>query len=240
MKTPTELATATAFMPAQLAAKRIAPPQPARAFLKDEAYSQLKRRLFQGDYPPGSFLSERQLARDLGMSKTPIKAALERLEAEGYVTVSPQQGIVVRELSIREIADQYEIRAALESFVLRTLAGRLTATQVEALHANLESQARLRGTSEVTLGVELDAAFHTQFVEFLGNQEIIRVFGQLRDRMQRIVTRVFQHNPTRLETSYDEHVAIAAAVISGRGEQAANLIVAHLERGKQLILAPRS
>jgi DNA-binding GntR family transcriptional regulator len=227
-------------MTAQLAATRPSTPPPARAFLKDEAYSQLKRRLFQGDYPPGSFLSERQLARDLGMSKTPIKAALERLEAEGYVTVSPQQGIVVRELSIREIADQYEIRAALESFVVRTLAGRLTATQIEALQVNLESQARLRGTSEVTLGVELDAAFHTQFVEFLGNQEIIRVFGQLRDRMQRIVTRVFQHNPTRLESSYDEHVAIAAAVISGRGEQAANLIVAHLERGKQLILAPRS
>ena len=226
-------------MTTDLADKSSAVPPPVRAFLKNEAYSQLKRRLLHGDYPPGSFLSERQLARDLGMSKTPIKAALERLEAEGYLTISPQQGIVVRELSMREIADQYEIRSALESFVVRTLAGRLTAAQIEALHASLASQAKLRGTSEMTLGVELDAAFHTQFVEFLGNQEIVRVFGQLRDRMQRIVARVFQQHPNRLETSYDEHVAIAEAVIAGRGAQAADLIVGHLQRGKQLVLSPR-
>jgi DNA-binding GntR family transcriptional regulator len=215
-------------------------PSPARAYLKDEAYARLKQRLLNSHYPPGSFLSERQLARDLGMSKTPVKAALERLEAEGYVSVSPQQGIVVRELSIREIADQYEIRAALESFVVRTVAGRLTPEQVARVETNLQAQADVRGTSDVPLGVDLDAAFHTQFVEFLGNQEIARVFGQLRDRMQRIVTRVFVLNPTRIEASYDEHVAIAQAVISGRGPAAADLIVAHLERGRQLILSPRS
>src|SRR4051794_4236895 len=86
---------------------------PARSFLKDEAYEKIKGRLLEGDYAPGSFLSERQLAENLGMSKTPVKAALERLESEGFIAVSPQQGIVVRELSVREIADQYEIRAAL-------------------------------------------------------------------------------------------------------------------------------
>jgi len=225
-------------MSAQLAVRSPAP-SPVRAFLKDEAYTQLKRRLLNSHYPPGSFLSERQLARDLGMSKTPVKAALERLEAEGYVTVSPQQGIVVRELSIREIADQYEIRSALESYVVRTLAGRLTREQTARIETNLQDQADLRGTSEVARGVELDAIFHTQFVEFLGNHEIVRVFGQLRDRMQRIVTRVFQINPTRIDTSYGEHVAITTAIINGQGATAAELMVAHLERGKQLILSPR-
>jgi len=226
-------------MSAQLAVHPSLPPAPVRAFLKDEAYTQLKRRLLSSHYPPGSFLSERQLARDLGMSKTPVKAALERLEAEGYVTVSPQQGIVVRELSIREIADQYEIRSALESYVVRTLAGRLTREQVARIESNLQDQADLRGTSEVARGVELDAIFHTQFVEFLGNHEIVRVFGQLRDRMQRIVTRVFQINPMRIDTSYSEHIAIATAIINGQGATAAELMVAHLERGKQLILSPR-
>jgi len=227
-------------MSAQLAIHPPASPLPARAYLKDEAYTQLKQRLLSSHYPPGSFLSERQLARDFGMSKTPVKAALERLEAEGYVSVSPQQGIVVRELSIREIADQYEIRSALESYVVRTLAGRLTPRQVESVQGNLQAQADLRGTSEVGRGVELDAVFHTQFVEFLGNQEIVRVFGQLRDRMQRIVTRVFQITPTRIDSSYNEHVDIATAIIAGQGPKAAALMVAHLERGKQLILSPRA
>jgi DNA-binding GntR family transcriptional regulator len=212
---------------------------PLRSLLKEQAYERIKGRLLNDDYPPGSFLSERQLAENLGMSKTPVKAALERLEAEGFIAVSPQQGIVVRELSVHEIADLYEIRTALESYTLRTIAGRLTADQVAGVRANLQAQSRLRGSGEVAKGVELDSAFHTQFVEFLGNREILRVFVQLREKMQRVVTQVFRLCPTRISTSYDEHTAIAAAVIDGDGNRAAELIVRHLELGKRLILSPR-
>ena len=210
-----------------------------RSFLKEEAYERIKERLLNSDYPPGSFLSERQLAASLGMSKTPVKAALERLESEGLISVSPQQGIVVRELSVREIADQYEIRAVLESYALRTLAGQLTPDQVARVRANLTAQARLRGSFDVTKGVELDAEFHTQFVEFLGNGEILRVIVQLREKMQRVITEVFRLCPARIDTSYDEHAAIAAAVIAGDGAQAAELLIRHLELGKRLILSPR-
>ena len=213
---------------------------PPRGSMKERAYEEIKRRLMSGDYPPGSFLSERQLADKLGMSKTPIKAALERLEAEGLIAVSPQQGIVVREMSLQEIADQYEIRAALESFTMKTLAGRLSPEQVKRLRANLDAQAKLRGGGELAKGVELDAAFHTMFPEFLGNQEIIRVVGQLREKMQRVLTQVFRLCPNRIDTSYAEHEAIAQAVIAGDGSKAADLIVAHLERGKRLILSPRA
>lgn len=212
---------------------------PARSYLKETAYEKLKHRLLNNDYPPGTFLSERVLAENLGMSKTPVKAALERLEAEGFITVSPQQGIVVRELSLREIADLYEIRAALESYTLRALAGKLTPDQVAVVRENLKAYAALRDTGRVADTVELDAAFHTQFVEFLGNGEILRVMTQMREKMQRVVTQVFRLSPTRLETSYDEHAVIAAAVIDGDGPRAAELIVRHLEVGKQLILSPR-
>lgn len=208
-----------------------------RALLKDRAYERIKGRLLNEDYPPGSFLSERQLAESLGMSKTPVKAALERLEAEGFITVSPQQGIVVRELSVHEIADQYEVRAALEAYTLRTLAGTLTAEQVARVRANLQAQTKLRG--DMAKGVELDAAFHSLFIEFLGNREILRVMDQLRDRMRRVINQVFRLAPDRVGTSYDEHVAIANAVIDGRGDEAAELIMRHLELGKRLILSPR-
>lgn len=210
-----------------------------RSFLKDHAYERIKQQLLNNDYPPGSFLSERQLAETLGMSKTPVKAALERLEAEGFVSVSPQQGIVVRELSIHEIADQYEIRAVLESYVLRALAGKLTPHQVAEVRANLQAQVRLRGSGDVAKGVELDATFHIQFVEFLGNGEILRVIVQLREKIQRVVTQVFRLCPARIDTSYDEHAAIADAVIGGDGPRAAELLVRHLELGKRLILSPR-
>jgi DNA-binding GntR family transcriptional regulator len=211
----------------------------ARSLLKEQAYERIKEKLLTDEYPPGTFLSERQLALNLGMSKTPVKAALERLEAEGFITVSPQQGIIVRQLSIAEIADQYEIRVALESYTVRTLAGRLTPGQVDRVRANLATHAKLSGAADVPTGVELDAEFHSQFAEFLGNREILRVMDQLRERMQRIISRVFHLSPARIGTSHAEHVAIATAVIDGHGDRAADLIRLHLDLGKRLLLSPR-
>src|SRR6185295_17024597 len=111
--------------------------------------------------------------------------------------------------------------------------------QVARVRENLGAYAALRNTGRVADGVELDAAFHMQFAEFLGNGEILRVVTQLREKMQRVVTQVFRLSPDRIDTSYDEHTAIATAVIDGDGSRAADLIVRHLEMGKQLILSPR-
>src|SRR5262249_3999893 len=156
---------------------------------------------------------------------------LERLEMEGFVIVSPQQGILVRDLSIHEIADQYEIRAALETFVLRTLAGRLTPAQIGRLQENLQEQEANNPTGNVELAVQLDADFHNLFCEFLGNREILRVMGHLRDKMRRVITRVFVLNPDRIRTSYQEHCGIADAVRQGDAALAAQRIEAHLEFG---------
>jgi DNA-binding GntR family transcriptional regulator len=207
--------------------------------LKEQAYGELKRRILELEYPPGSFLAERKLASELRMSKTPVKAALERLESEGFIAVSPQQGIVVRELTIDEIVDQYEIRAALESYVLRTVAGRLTEAQIARLRANLQAQSRVRATDSARAAVAVDADFHLLFAEFLGNREILRTMENLRQKMQRIIMQVFHLNPQRIRTSLEEHTAIVELVIAGRGDQAARAIEVHLEQGKQMILSPR-
>lgn len=210
-----------------------------RELLKDRAYDQLKSRILASDYPPGSFLAERQLADQLGMSKTPIKAALARLEMEGFVAVSPQQGIVVRDLAVAEIADQYEIRVALESYSLRTIAGRLSPECTKRIQDNLAAQEAILGQASIVRGVALDAEFHILFAEALGNQEILRVMKQLREKMQRVITRVFRLNPGRIDTSYVEHRAIAEAIFLGDGHEAVRLIEQHLERGRQMILSPR-
>jgi len=211
-----------------------------RELLKDRAYEALKERILSSEFPPGSFLAERQLAEQLGMSKTPVKAALERLQFEGLIAISPQQGIVVRDLAIQEIADQYEIRVALETFILRSLAGKLTPEQIARVRGNLEAQRQIQGTGDVARGVELDAEFHMQFAEFLSNREILRVMRQLRDKVQRVITRVFRLNPGRIDTSFGEHLAIAEATIAGDGASAAQLLEAHLDRGRRLILSPRA
>lgn len=210
-----------------------------RPLMKVLAYNEIKKFIQRGDLAPGSFLAERQLAAQLGMSKTPIRAALVRLEAEGFVTISPQQGIIIRDLTIPEIADQYEIRAALETYVVRTVAGKLTAPQVARLKDNLKAQEGLAADTDVARAVALDAEFHMMFCEFLGNREVLGVMGQLREKIARVITRVFQTHPVRVRTSYEEHCAIADAVIGGDGAAAARLIEHHLEVGKQFLLSPR-
>jgi DNA-binding GntR family transcriptional regulator len=207
--------------------------------LKERAYAEIKRRILDGEFAPGTFLSERQMAIRFGMSKTPVRAALERLEQEDFVTISPQQGIIVRDLSVHEIADQYEIRAALETYVLRALAGRLTPAQVSRLRANLKAQEANCRECDVERGVVLDTEFHTLFCEFLGNQEILRVLGQLRAKIHRVIAQVFKINPGRAASSYEEHRAIANAVIEGDAALAVRRLEEHLEYGKMHLLSPR-
>lgn len=206
--------------------------------LKEHAYAEIKRQILSGTFAAGTFLSERQVALQLGMSKTPVRAALARLEQEDFVTISPQQGIVVRDLSVHEIADQYEIRAALETYVVRTVAGRLTPAQVGRLRANLEAQEVNRRDCDVDRGVVLDAEFHTLFCEFLGNREILRVMHQLRAKIHRVIRQVYKINPGRVASSYEEHLAIADAVIQGDAVAAVQRIEEHLEYGKQHLLSP--
>jgi DNA-binding GntR family transcriptional regulator len=210
-----------------------------RGLLKERAYAEIKQRILNSAFTGGGFLAERQLASLLGMSKTPVRAALERLELEGFVTISPQQGIIIRDLTVHDIADQYEIRAALETFVVRSVAGRLTAAQEARLRANLEEQKEHRESHDVERGIALDTEFHILFCEFLGNREILRVMGQLREKIHRVIHQVFKLNPGRLAASYDDHCAIAQAVIDGDGALAARRVEEHLELGKQVLLSPR-
>ena len=210
-----------------------------RGLLKERAYAEIKRRILSSAFTTGGFLAERQLASQLGMSKTPIRAALERLELEGFVTISPQQGVVVRDLSVRDIADQYETRTALEGFVVRTLAGRLPPAQVERLRANLAAQEANRRAGDIGRGIALDTEFHLLFFEFLGNQEMLRVMRRLREKIHRVISEVFTLNPERMAGSYEEHCAIADAVLRGDGTLAARRIEDHLEVGKQMLLSPR-
>lgn len=212
-------------------------PAADKSLLKQRAYEGLKERIQNSIFEPGAFLSERQLAAQLGMSKTPVKAALERLEAEGFISVSPQQGIVVRDLSIHEIADQFEIRLALESFVLRNIAGKLSDERAANLRQQLRLQQQAVKKRDVAQSARLDSEFHTTFCEFLGNQEIVRVMLQLREKMHRVVTRVFQQHADRLARSFEEHQAIVEAVLTGQPDQAVAALEEHLNYGKQLLLS---
>lgn len=208
-----------------------------RTLLQDQAYERLKALIQSGSLAAGSLHTERRLSEELGMSKTPIRAALTRLDIEGFVSVSPQQGIAVRETSIHEIVDLFDIRAALETFVVRSLAGRLRPPQVERLRANLKEQKECAQTDDAQELTRLDTDFHLLFCEFLDNREITRVLIHLRDKLHRVILRVMSRAEGRLTSAVGEHAAIAEAVIRGKGEVAARRVRDHLEFGKQFLMS---
>lgn len=209
----------------------------ARPLLQDQAYEKLKDLIQTGSLPEGSFHTEKLLSQRLGMSKTPIRAALTRLDIEGFVSISPQIGIAVREASLHEIVDLFDIRVALETFVVRSLAGRLRPPQVERLRANLRDQKECARIGDPDRLTRLDTEYHLLYCEFLDNREITRVLVQLRDKLHRVILRVMSRAEGRLDTAVGEHTAIAEAVIRGKGEVAAERVTRHLEFGKQFLLS---
>ncbi len=215
-------------------------PRPAtRPTLAQRAYEDLKALFLKGTYVPGDFLTEGELARRLRMSKTPVRTALTRLEMDGFVTVSPQQGIVVREPSIHEVIDLFDIRMALETFVVKRLATTITPEQTTRLRANLAAQDKSVREHDSAQSTKLDTEFHLLLCEFAGNQEIREVMERLRSKLHRVILGIQNKNPERIADGCKEHEAIAEAIFQGKGEQAAQRVVQHLEWGKKFLVASR-
>jgi DNA-binding GntR family transcriptional regulator len=208
----------------------------ARRLLADRAYDALKESLLSGKYPPGTFLSERQLARGLGMSKTPLKSALVRLEAEGFLRISPQQGIVVREPSAQEIVELFDLREAIESYVVQRIAGRLTPDQAARLKENVRQQERAVREDKVVDATRLDTEFHMLVCGFLGNREMLKTLARMREKLHLHILGNLTRRPERTADSTREHAGIAEALLQGKGARAAELVRRHLDYGRNFVL----
>ncbi|GEM82112.1 GntR family transcriptional regulator [Meiothermus hypogaeus] len=206
--------------------------------LREQAYSRIKQLILDEEFPPNSFLSERGLAERLGMSKTPVRLAIARLEHEGYVRVSPQQGIVVLALSFEEILDYIDFRLALESFVVRSLAAAPSPERALALEAQLAEQAQVVHNPESPLQalVHADMAFHRFLATLLGNRPILQALERQQEVLYRIAMRIFQKYPQRREQSFAEHQTLCRLIAAGQQAEAAALIEQHILRIKSLLV----
>ncbi len=149
--------------------------EPSRGgLLRQNAYFELKKLILSGVLGKTPFLSTRSLAKRLEMSLSPVRSAVERLETEGLLSIGPQRGIVVNELTTKEIVDHFEIRQALETLVVRKLAGRLSAEQAEELRANVAAHDASLVAGDIEQYITLDGSFHLLLAEFSGNADIER------------------------------------------------------------------
>ena len=205
--------------------------------LKERAYQELRALLLSGELPPGSLISERQLVARFEFSKTPIRVALERLERDGFVEVLPQRGVRVRGLSDKEIADHFDLRIALESWVVRRLGDSTERIDWSAVEAALAGQREAVETDDRERYALTDADFHDSLAVLAGNDEIVRVMRIQRERLFRIIVRIHEHDARRLTISTREHRGIVAAIRRHDADRAEARMRAHLGWGRRFLLS---
>lgn len=208
-----------------------------RVLLKDGAYSRIKNFLFMTE-GSGQALSERALAARLDLGLGPVRSALERLRAEGLISVTPNSGIRLPDVTAREIIEFYEVRLVVETYIVTALAGRLSATQSRQLEAIIAEQEKTAAEQDTGRYHQLDFDFHTAFADFYGNAEMVHALRRLRDRMYRLARRMHREHPERLVLNAAQHRGIMEAVHDGDAIQARQRMETHLEWGRNFTLDP--
>lgn len=203
--------------------------------LKEKAYAAIKQAIMDEEFPPGGFLSEKKLIDYLGMSKTPIKSALDRLESEGFVTVSPKQGVLIRELSVSKARDMFELREAIECFVCARVAGRLRPQALEALRVSLARQREAAEAGDEIAFTREDITFHTLLCASAGNTEFETLMQNYQAHLYRFTLGVLRRVPDRMRAALDDHEAIVELLAAGEAEEASERMRAHLDFGKKVL-----
>lgn len=204
------------------------------------AYRFAKERLLDGRFPAGQLLSENEIARELGISRTPVREAFLLLEAEGLLELYPRRGALVTPISPTESDDLLEARLLTEGHCAASVTSpdpSLDAVLAEAIEAQEEAVAEPDLESHIFTVADRD--FHRAIVAAHGNEILTRQYDALRDRQQQISALAAARSRERIVQFIAEHREIAAAFAAGEGERARVLIEEHLRLAYELARGAR-
>jgi DNA-binding GntR family transcriptional regulator len=181
----------------------------------DRVYEQLKAMSVSFELKPGERLNEGELAKRLGVSRTPLREALNRLNTEGFLRFTPGKGFFCRELDAHEIFDLYELRKSIEVASVRLAVKRAKDEDIDALLAFLDATGPDPGERSSIELVELDETFHERLMAMSDNAEMLRVLRNVNARI-RFVRWIDMDRINRTNTQA-EHRAVLHA-LKGRDE----------------------
>ena len=193
----------------------------------DRAYRFAKERILDGRFPGGELISEGDVAAGVSLSRTPVREAFLRLEAEGLLRLYPKRGALVVPVSAAEVESVLETRVVVERFALEKVIRDgidLGGAPEEAIARQEERAA----AGDAPGFVDADRAFHRVFVAAAGNPILLALHDSLRDRQARMGLAALARGPHRTEQILLEHRALADAVQAGDEEAAHRLVGEHL------------
>jgi DNA-binding GntR family transcriptional regulator len=196
----------------------------------DDVYTQLKRDIAEFRLVSGDRFTETEISERMGVSRTPVRQALFKLQQEGFVEVLFRSGWRVLPFDFNRFEELYDLRMVLETTAAHRLcegALKVDATKLNALIAIWLVSPEQRSTDMLQVAA-WDEAFHCTLVEAAGNAEMARVHREVTERI-RVIRRLDFTQPSRITATYDEHSKILRAIQRKRGDQAALLLRAHIE-----------
>lgn len=203
--------------------------------LRELVLTSLREAIFNGTLKPRERLMEVQLAQELGVSRTPVREALRKLEQEGFINIIPRKGAYVAELSLKDIEDVFEIRIALEGLAASLCAERITGEELRELERLLLAKEIYIQHQDLQQVVVVDGDFHATLYQGSHNARLKNILENLRDQIQRYRTTSLSF-PGRMDISLKEHRQILQAITKGDGVKASLLLQEHLQNTKKTLL----
>jgi len=212
--------------------------------LRNQAYSYIQQKILSGELPVGQQVSEASLAREIGISRTPVREAIQQLGREGLVEQVPRLGTIVKALDRRDIVELYELREALEPFAVGHAAQRIRPAELERcsrlcdeIHI-LNEEAREAGVERLT-GAKLrrflaaDMGFHMMLVRAAGNERIQKIIADSRVLIRIFNTHRQEHDRRILNETEQFHSQILSAVREQDSERARSIMGEHIAASKR-------
>jgi DNA-binding GntR family transcriptional regulator len=197
----------------------------------ERAYQEMRTRILDNVWPPGHQALEQALAIEMGMSRTPVREALIRLQNEGLIEVVPRHGMRVLPVSPSDMAEIYAVLSSLESTAAELAARRgLGAREVKPLETASRDMETALAAGDLDAWAAADEQFHMSLVELSGNRLLAEMVTNFWDRAHRARMFTLRMRPTP-EHSTREHRAVAKAIRAGDATTARELHRAHRERG---------
>lgn len=195
--------------------------------LRDIVFQTLRNAIITGDLQPGERLMETQLAEKLGVSRTPIREAIRKLELEGLVIMVPRKGAQVAQFTEKDIQDVLEVRAALEALAAKLACKRMDDRSFLKLQLAIAEYSYAAKNKDLEAMIEKDVEFHDIICNATQNDKLIQLFTNLKEQVNRYRI-TYLKNVEDSETVEAEHVAILEALRNKNEEVAGDLASKHI------------
>ncbi|HOB12231.1 MAG TPA: GntR family transcriptional regulator [Syntrophomonadaceae bacterium] len=203
--------------------------------LRELVLDAIREAIINGTLKPRERLMEIQLAEELGVSRTPIREALRKLELEGFIVMVPRKGAYVADISFKDIADVFEIRAALEALAAGLAAERITDEELEEMERLVAEKAESIANQDMERLVKVDTLFHEAIYKASRNQRLTSMISNLREQIQRYRTTSLAY-PGRMQRSLEEHRSIVEAIQSRDPQIAQQVAREHIENAENSMI----